>query len=414
MARIAFTSAVYLGDMAPFLALARRAVEAGHEAVVIAPEGFRDLAQGEPFEFHPYALDCSPSSMHADPLHEQLMRHPFRNMPRLGAYWMSRAFTDDTDAAVASLVEGMRGADAVVTHASFGAAAIPVARSLGIPTVAGQLFPMMLPTSEWTPPLYSRSPRLPKPVNRVIWRFLRSMSGRAMGDREVNVARAKLGQPPIRGASGFTWEEADRTVVLASRHYYGREAADWPPVTWGGFVPWEPPGEIDDDLQRYLADGPPPVLVTLGTSAATAAGFRTIVDGLDAVGLRSVVLHGSTVDVGSLAGRPGVVPFAPITKVLPHCSVAVVSGALGGMAAAMLAGVPIIINPQLFDQVWNGRRIEELGLGFMARRARDVPAAAAKIIGDPGYAERARQFAARIADEDGAATVLAAVDDLLR
>jgi rhamnosyltransferase subunit B len=413
--RIACTSAVYLGDVAPFLAVARRAVEAGHEAVVIAPEPFRRVVEGEPFEFRPYALDCSPDSMHADPVHERLMRHPFRNASRLGAYWMGRAFTDDTEAAVASLVEGFRDVDAVVTHPTFGSASIPVARSMGIPIVAGQLFPMMIPTAEWTPPLGSRSPRLPRIANRAAWRVLRDLSGRAMGDRQVNAVRARLGQPPIRGATGFTWPEADRTVILASRHYYGRHAADWPPLTWGGFAPWEAPGDVDPELQDHLVAGPPPVLVMLGTSAATGAAgtFRTILEGLDAHGVRSVALTGSTVDVGSLTDRPGVAPFAPMTKVLPHCSAAVVSGALGGMAAAMLAGVPIVVHPQLFDQIWNGRRVEELGLGLMARRAKHVAAAAATVATDPAYAERARAFAALIADDDGPGAVLPAVEELL-
>jgi UDP:flavonoid glycosyltransferase YjiC (YdhE family) len=412
---IAFTSAVYLGDVAPYLAVARRAVEAGHDAVVIAPEGFRSACAGEPFEFRPYALDCSPRAMHADPVHERLMRHPYRNAPRLGGYWMSKAFTEDPDAAISSLRAGLAGVDVLVTHPTFGSASIPVARSMGIPVVVGQLFPMMIPTGEWTPPIGSRAPRLPRPVNQLAWRALWAGASRTMGDGAVNAARAGLGQAAIRGAAGTAWMEADRTVILASSHYYGRSAADWPPVTWGGFAIWEPPGALDGELARFLTDGPPPVLVTLGTSAATGAAgaFRTMLDGLDRLGHRAVALVGGSVDVGDLAGRPGVVPFAPITQVLPHCSVAVVSGALGGRAAAMAAGVPIVVHPQLFDQVWNGRRVEELGLGLHVRRTKDVAAAAARVACDPGYRERARAFAALIEGEDGAAAVLDVVDDLL-
>ena len=55
----------------------------------------------------------------------------------------------------------------------------------------------------------------------------------------------------------------------------------------------------------FLDDGAAPVLVTLGTSAATGAAerFRLLRDGLAAIGHRSVVLHGSSVDVGPLSGR---------------------------------------------------------------------------------------------------------------
>jgi hypothetical protein len=287
---------------------------------------------------------------------------------------------------------------------------------MDIPLVAGQLFPMMIPTARWTPPLGSRSPRLPAPLPRAAWWVLRHASGRAMGDREVNAARARLGQPPVRGAAGFTWLDADRTVVLASRHYYGVGADDWPPVEWCGFAAWEgPPGQaLEPALGSFLDGGDPPVLVTLGTSAATGAGerFAAIRSELAAGGQRSVLLHGPTVDMGPLAGAPGVVPFAPMHLVLPRCSVAVVSGALGGMAAAMTAGVPTVVHPQLFDQVWNGRRVEQLGVGVHARRAKDVAPAVRRILDDPGYAERARALATRLAEEDGAGACADAVETL--
>jgi UDP:flavonoid glycosyltransferase YjiC (YdhE family) len=417
MARVAVCSAVYLGDVAPFLAVGRRLAERGHDVVAVLPEGFRSTVAGEPFAFHPYALDCSPATMHADPEHERLMRHPFRNMNRLGGYWIDKAFADDVEGAEASLRAGFAGADVVVTHPTFGMASIPVARSMGIPVVAGQLFPMMIPTAAWTPPIGARNPRLPAPLSRAVWWVLRRGSGLAMGDRATNRLRRRLGQPAIHGAAGFTWLEADRTVILASRHYYGEGAADWPPHAWGGFAAWEgPPGqELDADLEAFLADGPPPVLVTLGTSAATGSAdrFRLLRDGLAAVGHRSVLLVGSSVDVGALAGQPGVVPFAPMPLVLPHCSAAVVSGALGGMAAAMRAGVPMVIHPQLFDQVWNGRRVEQLGIGLMARKPSQVAGAVQRVLADPGYAARAAALAAALAEEDGADACADAVEALL-
>ncbi|MEO7430021.1 MAG: hypothetical protein ABIY48_11645, partial [Acidimicrobiales bacterium] len=89
MARIAVTSCVYLGDVAPYIPVARRLHAAGHDVVFVAPEGFRSLLDPEPFSYHPYAMDCSPASMYADPVHTRLMRHPTRNVSKLGRYWMN-------------------------------------------------------------------------------------------------------------------------------------------------------------------------------------------------------------------------------------------------------------------------------------------------------------------------------------
>jgi rhamnosyltransferase subunit B len=206
-------------------------------------------------------------------------------------------------------------------------------------------------------------------------------------------------------------------VILASPHYYGDTPDDWPPLTWGGFSIWHGPARqrLEPDLDAHVAAGEPPVLVTLGTSAATDAGdrFARIAGDLDRAGLRSVLLVGDAANLGPLAGRPGAVAFAPVTQILPRCSVAVVSGALGGLAAALTAGVPVVVHPQLFDQLWNARRVEELGVGIGVKDVTRVGDAVQRIARDPTYAERARRLAVAMAGEDGPGAVVDAVESLL-
>ena len=417
MGRIAVTSCVYLGDVAPYIPVARKLHETGHEVVFVAPEGFRSVLEREPFEFHPYALNCSPATMHADPVHTKLMRHPALNMSRLGAYWMDRAFADDPTTAIRSLQAGFDGADAVVTHPTMGSVSVPVAKTMGIRVVTGHLFPMMIPTDHWTPPIGSRSLRLPARANRLAWEVLRRAGGRAFRDDTINAERAKLGLDPIRCNGGWAWTESDATVMLVSRHYYGDGAPDWPELTWGGFSIWHGPDdqELEPELDRYVDAGDPPVVVMLGTSAATNAGaqFARIAADLDRAGTRSVLLVGDPANLAAVADRPGAVTFAPVTKLLPRCQVAVVSGALGGVAAALTAGVPVVVVPQLFDQVWHGRRVEDLGVGFMARRSGQVGNAVLRIQRDPSIADRARALGARLQQEDGAAAMVTVVERLL-
>lgn len=249
-----------------------------------------------------------------------------------------------------------------------------------------------------------------------MWGALRGLSVRAFRDDAINDLRAELGQEPVRGNAGWAWLEADRTVVLTSRHYFGDAPTDWPDVVWGGFSPWDgpPSSGITDELAAFLAEGDRPVLVTLGTSAASGAGdvFTRIGRDLDAAGLRSVMLVGSDANLAAVAGRPGAVRFAPMTAVLPHCQVAVISGALGGLAASLRAGVPVVIHPQLFDQVWHGGQVERLGVGIMARKPSQVAAAIRAIAADPAYARRAQALAAQMASEDGAGVMVQAVEDV--
>jgi UDP:flavonoid glycosyltransferase YjiC (YdhE family) len=215
----------------------------------------------------------------------------------------------------------------------------------------------------------------------------------------------------------MSWRAATRTVVMVSRHYFGEPAPDWPEYPMVGFSRWDGPvgQELDPAVSEFIDAGDAPVLVCLGTAAATGAGhaFARIGRGLDDLGLRSLLLVGHAGNLGPVRDRPGVFVFAPVAPVLPRCRVAVVSGALGTLAAALTAGVPVVAVPQLFDQLWHGRRVADLGVGLMVRRPSRVAAAVARIESDPSYRVRAQALAGRLRSEDGAAGLVDAVESVL-
>jgi UDP:flavonoid glycosyltransferase YjiC (YdhE family) len=221
----------------------------------------------------------------------------------------------------------------------------------------------------------------------------------------------------MKGNALLAWTERTRAVVLVSRHYFGDEPPDWPNWRLGGFSSWSGPSDqpVDGRVEDYLAAGEPPVLVCLGTSAAAGAGatFATIADGLRQQGQRSLLLVGDTSNLRDLNDEHGAFEFAPVPRVVGRCAVAVVSGALGTLAAALTAGVPVVVLPQLFDQLWHGRRVEQLGVGIMVTRSNRVPEAVARIVDDSSYTERARALGAQLAAEDGAAALVEAVDAFL-
>jgi UDP:flavonoid glycosyltransferase YjiC (YdhE family) len=415
-----FGSIAYLGDVAPYVAPANVLAERGHDVTFLTAAGFHPMLAGEKFKLATYPLDFSAAAMHADPEHEALMRHPFRNQTQLGKYWMRVSFSNDPVAVADTLRDTLTGADVLVTHPTFGSVSVPMAKHLGVPIVVGQLFPMMIPTASWGPPLAKRPPRAGARGNRLMWRLLAEGTGPILADKAINKYRATIGQPKVRGNAFKNWMDADRTVVMVSRHYYGEAPPDWPSVTWGGFSHWAGPpamrdAPLDREIEQYLAAGEPPVLVTLGSSAATGAGdaFATMADGLDRLGLRSLLLVGNEDNLMAVRNRDGAFVFAPIAKVLPRVRAAVVSGALGTVGAALAAGVPVVIQPQLFDQVWHGGRVEDLGVGKLAWRARDVAKKVAEIEADPGYRERAQALAAQMSDENGAVALADAVESVL-
>lgn len=417
MARIVLSSAAFLGDVAPFVEPANRLVALGHDVTFLTPVGFHAALAGESFDLAAYPLDFSPAGMRADPENERLMRHPWLNQVRLARYWMRRGFVADPAAAWASFLEILDGADVLVTHPTFGSGRVPAAHHLGIPVVVGQLFPMMMPTTAWTPPLPDRNRDLRVRLNRLAWRGLAAGSGTVMYDRSINRYRRRLGLPGIRGNALLSWTEAERTVVMVSRHYFGDPPLDWTNWPLTGFSAWPgPAGQlVDHAIDDYLSEGEPPVLVCLGTSAAAGAGqaFATMAEGLRSQGLRPLVLAGNADNLAHLEHEPGAFEFAPVHRVVDRCAVAIVSGALGTLAAVLTAGLPVVVVPQLFDQIWHGRRVEALGVGVMATNPTKAPAAVAKVLRDPAYRHRAHELADKLRAEDGAAALVNAVRDTI-
>jgi rhamnosyltransferase subunit B len=406
--------------VAPFVEPANRLARRGHDVTYVVPAGYHELFGGESFGLGTYPLDFSSRVMHADPEHIRLMRHPYRNTWRLTHYWMRKGFADDPDLVRTGLLEQMRDADVVLTHASVCSVTGPVARAVGARLVVGHLFPMVAPTSRWTFPHNRLSPDLGVRINRVLYRAFAIGSGFTSCDRQLNTYRRSLGLPPRRGTVTDGWMDADRTVMLVSRHYYPEDRPDWPVVTWGGFSHWAGPAGAADhglapEVEHFLDAGDPPVLVTLGTSAATGAGeqFATIAAGLDELGLRSLLLVGNPANLAAVPDRKGAFVFAPLAAVLPRCRLAVISGSLGTTAATVAAGVPAVVVPQLLDQVWHGDRLKTLGVGLRVRKARHVAAAVARIDADPGYSRRAADLAEAVRTEDGSDALVDAVESVL-
>ena len=301
-----------------------------------------------------------------------------------------------------------------VTHPAVAMIALPLAHRAGVPVVVGHLFPMLLETQQWTPSM-PYSFRAPRPVNRLAWKAYDAFGKAAFPEKEINDLRRRCGMPIRNGAAVSAYRDAEETVLLTSPRY-AEPADDWPPVNIGGFAIWDGPAdmEIPPQLDDYIESGEPPVLVTLGTSAATDAGrrFARIRADLARRGLRSIILAGNDTNAAALAGLPGIATFAPLTALLPRCRAAVVSGALGSVAAAVSAGVPAVVHPQLWDQYWHGRRLAQLGVGALARSVNQVAGRVESILGDD-IATAARSLSNSTAEEDGVGALVAAVERVL-
>ena len=186
----------------------------------------------------------------------------------------------------------------------------------------------------------------------------------------------------------------------------------WPPLA----PEWRPPKLLVD----FLAAGPPPVFVGLG-STATNDGERysqIVAAALNKVGVRGVVqsgwarLHGDGADTATIDDVPHAWLFPQTSVVVHHVGA-------GTTAAGLRAGIPAVPLPGIGDQPFWAQRLRRLGVAPAAIPRRNLTAdrlasAIEAVLTDARFRRSAEAIAVRLQAEDGAAVVLAAVDQRLR
>jgi UDP:flavonoid glycosyltransferase YjiC (YdhE family) len=411
----------YRGDVFPYVPIASELSRRGHDVTFVVPLEFHPSFADEPFrcvhsgtDFGPVALD-----EHADYVARWGM--PFGGALLLRLYF--GVFTiPHLDEMFTAIDDEIAHADLLFAHPAAAVVGAMACEQRGVPWVVGDLFPMLIPTATAPP---AGIPNLGPKVNRVLWRAARSSRlDRISYSGAFKDYRRRLGLP-----APDDWNVIDarlsprKNVGLMSRHYLDA-ADDWPDsYELVGFTPWAGPddGRLADDVVDYLAAGDAPVVVTLGTSAASAKPevFGRVADALDRAGERGIFLTSNTGIAQRLereigpSSEHGIWPFVPLEPLLGHCRAIVHSGAHGTNALALGAGIPSVILPCLYDQRWHAQRQQELGTGIWARRLRDLDPAIDRAVRDEKLATTARDFAARLATEHGTARACDAIEATL-
>ncbi|MDE3070670.1 MAG: hypothetical protein KGJ43_08075 [Acidobacteriota bacterium] len=171
----------------------------------------------------------------------------------------------------------------------------------------------------------------------------------------------------------------------------------------------EPPSPAEPalaDLDGYAEV----VYVSLGTAfEQRPAFFRNSVRALARPG-RRVILSIGRVPERALGPLPqGVSAHARVDQiaVLRHADLFVTHGGFNGVQEGLVAGVPLLVFPQMREQALNADRVSELGAGLRLRRptARRIARLADRVLGDPAFRTRARELGGELraaVDLDGA------------
>ena len=412
MAHLALYAIAYRGDVLPYAPIAAELARRGHDVTFIAPSELHPLlaapgvrlVDADAGEMTPAGLDaygdyCARWGRKLSGAMLMPLYYRRLTVPRIDALLAAvDAVADDVD-----LFVSHPGATVI--------ASMPFERR-GTPWIVGDLFPMLTPTTDRPPegvlPFSLGTSRAARAAHRVAWRAADSAPARwALAERDIVAARRRLGLP-TDGWHVFDHRlSAHGNLALVSPAYFP-PATDWDPDRYPlvGFTPWTDADDVvPADVEAFLAAGEQPVLVCLGTSAASAAPqlFDLTARALDDLGLRGLFLTSNATIAARLGDRPGVWPFVPVGPLLPRVRGVVHAGAHGMNSLVLEAGLPSVVVPALFDQLWHARRHETLGTGIRVRgRPTDekLRIAIGTMLREPTTSV-AKAFGARLATEHG-------------
>lgn len=418
MAKIVVMSMAYRGDVHPYVPVASELARRGNEVTFVVPREFHAEFANEPFTCVHSGSDFGPNELneHGEWLAKWGMR--FGGV-RLLELFFGEFTVPHLEAQYTAVYDALDGADVLFAHSTAGTVGSMATEARGLPWISGDLFPMLIPT-ETAMPLAIRS--FGKLHNRMAWKVARmTRPDRLSFVGDFSAFRRSKGLDDARVSPIDARISPYLNLGMASPHYV-RPAPDWPSnYHLTGFTHWgNDAGEMPDGLDDFLTDGARPLLITLGTLAAAThpERFDAAVAAADELGIRTVSLCSLESTADRLRSRfdqrrHAAHRFAPLSKVLPHVRGVVHSGSHGTNSMTLTAGLPSVVVPSVFDQVWHAKRQVELGTGVYAKKTTDLDAAVGRLARDHRLATRAHEMAELLQREDGTAAAADRIEAFL-
>ena len=417
--RVVLTTFGSLGDLNPFIALARGLQARGHRPVIATSALYRDHVRSSGISFQPVRPDLDPGD-------KGLIRRAMH--PRKGTEVIIREIVfpaiEDT---YADLDVFLRNNDILITH-SIGYAAHIIAEKRGLTWISAVLSPIVFLSAHDLPvmqgfPFARVSEKLGPAMSRLVIKAVKRVTLRWC--RPVDRLRATLGLGPGKHPL-FDGQHSPFLVLAMFSRVLARPRDDWPPHTritgFGFYDATADRGALSPELEKFLNTGPPPVVFTLGSVAVHTAGdfYRMAATASVALNRRAVLVVGKDTNNLSAEGLPPnvmAVEYVPHSKLFPKAAVIVHQGGIGTTGQALRAGKPTLVVPFSHDQPDNARRLERLGTSktLILRRctSQNMTRALEVLLKDTRMGGRAHAVGASVRSENGISAACDAIEALL-
>jgi rhamnosyltransferase subunit B len=372
MARIILVTIGSLGDLHPFIGVARELKSLGHDPVMAVPTNHIDSCRAAGLEAHGVFPDYESLAEEIGEAPEIIVRKVMADPDFLIRQIMLRGLATSAE----KVDKLMDGASLVITS-MFALAAPIIAEKRNVPLATLVLQPIAIlsataPSFMPEMPIFMRQKpgRFGQAWNRLLCNLMRGEMKRRYG-KALNLVRYAHGLNAIRVPPIF---DVEGNVVLRIATYdplFASIPTDAPAnIKITGFPNFDSASNEDDSLpahlETFLSNGPPPIVFTLGSFAVFAPGcfYSESVRAARLLGHRAVLLigvDGSPPD--DLGPDVCVVTYAPHSKLFPRAVCIVHHGGIGTTGQALMSGKPQLIVPFMGDQPDNASRIIALGVG---------------------------------------------------
>ena len=415
--RIVFATFGSLGDLHPYVAIARELARRGHRPLIATFEEYRENVEAAGIGFAPMRPGMAGFG-DKSAMMERLI-DPWRG-PEL---MVREMFMPHLRESYEDLAHACRDADLLVTHPLTFAGPL-LAQKEGLRWASTALSPMtmfsacdpsLFPAASWM--LWVR--KLGVAPYRWIFSIPRAMVRR--WEQPLREFRAGLGLPATDVIAQFEGQFSPRLHLALFSRVLAAPQPDWPANTVVcGFPRYDgtpPDARTFAELEAFLAAGEPPIVFGLGSSAVMVAGnfWRAAIDTAASLKCRAILLTGTPPDsFGAVPPTVKVFDYLPYSAAFPRAAAVVHSGGIGTLAQALAAGRPQLIVPVAFDQPDNARRTVALDIArdipFRAATAAAMSRELATLFSSPDRVSRARAIGEMVAREDGARSAADALE----
>jgi len=421
--RIVLSNIGTFGDTNPLIAIALELKRRGHVPVMALPAVYEPKIRPLGLEFHAIRPDIDPSNSILVEMVYDVKKGTEHGLRDFLFPALRQSYDDLLDAATKP-----ERADLMLLGELNYAGPI-VAEMTGIPWASYVLAPISF-FSAFDPPVLPMYPRLARAdrkvpgLGRLIRRLARFTSRK--WPQPIYDLRKELGLP--RGSNPlFDAKHSPNLVLALFSEVLGTAQKDWPPNTRiAGFCYYDADAgnqALPPELEKFLAEGPPPVVFTLGSAAVLAAGrfYEFSANAAMRLGIRAVLLIGSDPRNRPTQELPDsicVAEYAPYSALFSRAAMVVHQGGVGTTAQCLRAGKPMLIMPYSHDQPDNARRMKRLKVARSIQKASYKPMRVARtlkaMLAESNLARRAELVAQGLSHEDGVRTACDALEELNR